>query len=106
MNNDIQKVVDWLGPHPIDRRRLNAKGPLMMDTMVYRAAVMGENSDLLSILLRLGADVDPVDAHGLTPLSMCYKPDKIAQARLLLEWGAEISNIAAFSKRTIHRDCG
>jgi hypothetical protein len=59
---------------------------------------MDKNSDLLSILLQLGADVDPVSANGVTPLSVCYEPEDYEQARLLLEWGAEISNCPMISK--------
>ena len=56
-------------------------------------AVKYKNSDLLGILLQLGADVDSVDADGDTPFSLFgYKPEYYAQSWLLLEWGAEISN--------------
>ena len=92
--NHIQKVLNWLGPPPVDKQRVNAKNPEVLDaTLVHCAAVHGQNSDSLSILLQLGADVDPVDAAGATPLRECgRKPEPIAVARLLLEWGAEISN--------------
>lgn len=84
-NNDIQKVLDWLGPLPVESE--------------VHSAVVGKNSDLLSILLQLGADVYPVAANGGTPLAMFgYKPERYAQARLLLEWGAEIFAFAAHSK--------
>ena len=96
--NDIQKVLNWLGPLPVDKQRINAKDQDGMDFTLVFPAVIGRNSDLLSILLQLGADVDPVDAHGTTPLGMCFKPEFYAQARLLLEWGAEISNDATISK--------
>ena len=120
--NDIQKVLDWLGPRPIDRRRLNAKNPKMMDFTLMHCAVNCTNSDWLSILLQLGADVDPVAATGGTPLGMCLMDsytqarlsvrviDYYAQARVLLEWGAEILNCALYAskddfiKRTI--ECG
>ena len=98
-NNDIQKVLDWLGPSPVDKQRVNAKNPEVMNYTLVFAAAVNNNSDLLSILLQLGVDVDPVDASGMTPLIHCgYKPEHYAQARLLLEWGAEISNDDRFSK--------
>ena len=98
MANDIQKVLNWLGPHPVDEERINAKNPESMDFTLVHSAVMDNTSDLLSILLQLSADVDPVDAAGGTPLGMCLKPENYAQARLLLEWGADISNNAQYSK--------
>ena len=65
--NNIQKVLNWLGPPPVDKQRVNAKDPdRMADTLVH-CAVHSQNSDLLSILLQLGADVDQVDATGTTP---------------------------------------
>ena len=70
-----------------------------MDSTLVHSAVSGKHSDLLSILLQFGADVDPVDAHGGTPLAThCRKPEYYAQTRLLLEWGAEISVDARMSK--------
>ena len=61
-------------------------------------AAIRKHSELLSILLQLGADVDQVNASGWTPLGLCYKPELFAQMRLLLEWGAEISNSFMASK--------
>ena len=97
-NGNIQKVLDWLGPLPVDKQRINAKNPEVADVAILHSAVLNNNSDLLSILLQLGADVDPVDAAGATPLAMSLKPEYNTQARLLLEWGAEISNCASVSK--------
>jgi ankyrin repeat protein len=97
--NNIQKVLDWLGPLPVDKQRLNAKNPDQMDFTLLLGAVWNNNSDLISILLQLGADVDAVATIGGTPLSIVApRPDHNAQARLLLEWGAEISNCATMSK--------
>ena len=97
--NNIQKVLDWLGPPPIDKQRLNARNPDLLENSLVFFAVHCKNSDLLSILLQLGADVDPVSANGRTPLiGMGYKPEYYARARLLLEWGAEISTSPAVPK--------
>ena len=96
--NDIQKILHWLGPLPVDKQRINAKDQDGMDFTLVHFAVMHQNSDLLSILLQLGADVDAVCAVGGTPLGACYEPECYAQARLLLEWGAEISIDARKSK--------
>lgn len=91
-DNDIRKVLDWLGPLPVDKHRINAKNPEKLDLTLIFCAALNKYSDLLSILLQLGADVDPLDACGTTPFGACFKPVYYAQARLLLEWGAEISN--------------
>ncbi|KAL9187527.1 hypothetical protein ACHAXT_001630 [Thalassiosira profunda] len=87
---DTQKVLAWLGPLPVDKERINAKDTMSGLSLVCLATWRG-NSELLSILLQLGADVNSPDAAGGTPLGTigknlgCY-----AQARLLLEWGADI----------------
>ena len=97
--NDIRTVLDWLGPPPVDTRRINAKNSDYLDLTLVHCAVLNNNSDLLSILLQLGADVDPLDVNGFTALFMCAaKSEYIAPARLLLEWGAEISNCGMASK--------
>ena len=63
--------------------------------------------DLLSILLQLGADVDPLAADGGTPLSTFgLDTEAYAQARLLLEWGAELSKNMAFPKENLLNRCG
>ena len=97
-SNDIQKVLDWHGPPPVDKQRVNARNPEKLNFTLVHCAVLNNNSDLLSILLQLGADVDPVDVHGATPFVVCVRPEFYAQARVLLEWGAEISNDVTISK--------
>jgi hypothetical protein len=102
MTNDIQKVLNWLGPLSVDKQRINARIPSLMDFTLVHIAVVSKNSDLLSILLQLGANVDAVAATGWTPLlrvSLQSQPKYYdAQARLLLEWGAEISNCPTATK--------
>lgn len=85
--DDVEEVLDWLGPPPIDPKRLNAKCPSLMNMTLMHIAMMRGNSDLLSILLQYGADVNTVDAQGNTLLNpeLQYNP----QIRLLLEWGIE-----------------
>ena len=100
--NDIQKVLDWLGSPPVDKQRINAKNPESMNFTLVYSAVHCKNSNLLSILLQLGADVDTVNADGWTPFcSCCFQPDFYSQARILLEWGAEIFNCPKRSKEDI-----
>ena len=75
-DNDIQKVLNWLGPLPVDKERVNARNPEAMELTLVFYAVSCKNSNLLSILLQLGADVDPVNAIGTTPLSLFgYEPE-------------------------------
>ena len=98
--NDIQKVIDWLGPPPVDKQRINARDPDFMNLTLLDIAVTHNHSNLISILLQFGADVDPVDAAGMTPLGQFGdKPEYYAQARLLLEWGAEISNCPHYKSK-------
>ena len=88
-NNSIQKVLDWLGPLPVDKQQINSKTPKAMNFTLVHFAATYKHTDLLSILLQLGADVDPVDAMGMTAIVQVGKdPECHAQARLLLEWGA------------------
>ena len=58
-------------------------------------AVHTDNSNLLSIVLQYGADVNSLDANGYIPLIISNKKmvnDRvdINLAKILLEWGAEI----------------
>ena len=100
--NDIQKVLNWLGPPPIDKRRINGRNTDFLNYALVSHAVMGKRYDLLSILLQLGADADPISAHGHSPLEMiAADPEYNAQARLLLEWGAEISDGDMISRDNI-----
>ena len=108
MEKDIQKVLNWLGPPPVDKNRLNAKNPEAMGSTLMFPALSSNNSDFLSILLQFGAAVDTVNDTGETPLiTLGVIPEHYSQARLLLEWGAKISNNASISKDDFidyHRD--
>ena len=99
--NDIQKVLNWLGPPPVDKQRVNATSPENLEMTLVHSAAAHDNSDFVSILLQLGAHVDPVTAEGATPLVGVgyWSPDYYAQAKLLLEWGAEISSCPVYSSK-------
>ena len=87
-NNDIKIVVDWLGS-PIDKKRLNARDTDHLNCTLVHLAVMNKNSNLLSILLQYGADVNALDSKGWNPLLIATQIG-LDGAKILLEWGAEI----------------
>jgi len=89
MTNDIKCIMDWLGS-PVDKKRLNARDPEHLNsTLVHLAAIGADNSDLLSILLQYGADINALDAKGYSPFFIATK-FSFVQTKILLEWGAEI----------------
>ena len=94
-NNDLKRVLDWLGS-PVDKKRLNARFPDIINSTLVHLAVYTANFSLLSILLQYGADFNALDAKGSNPLfltniqMMNYRGD-IDLAKILLEWGVEIS---------------
>ena len=91
MNNDLKIVLDWLGS-PVDQKKLNARYTDFMNFTLVHLAINAANSDLLSILLQYGADVNALGANGYTPLVLeATDEDGFEQAKILLEWGAEIS---------------
>jgi len=85
----MKKVVKWLGS-PVDKKRLNARDSDHVNSTLVHAAVMIDNSDLLSILLQYGADVNALNANGFSPFMLATQTC-LEQAKILLEWGAEIS---------------
>ena len=88
--NDIKRVTDWLGS-PVDKDRLNARDPDRLNATLLHLAVATSNSDLLSILLQYGADVNALNANGWNPLLiLTASHDGFEQAKILLEWGVEI----------------
>jgi len=86
--NDLKSVMDWLG-YPVDQKKLNARYPDLVNATLVHLAVHTANSDLLSILLQYGADVNAMDASGYTPLIIATEAG-LEKAKILLEWGAEI----------------
>ena len=93
MNNDLKSVMDWLGSPPVDKTRLNARYPEFMNSTFVHLAII-YRSDLLSILLQYGADVNALDAKGFNPFFMATQnatQTGLELAKILLEWGAEIS---------------
>jgi len=92
--NNMEKVMKWLGS-PVDKKKLSARYPGHLNATLVHLAIDIANSDLLSILLQYGADVNALDAQGWNPLliastKMVNLGHDIDQAKILLEWGAEI----------------
>ena len=87
--NNIKRIIKWLGS-PVDKERLNAKYPDHLNSSLVHAAIATANSDLLSILLQYGADVNALDAKEFTPLMLATK-HSFEQSKILLEWGAEVT---------------
>ena len=93
--NIIKSIMDWLGS-PVDMKRLNARYPDHLNSTLVHLAVYTANSDLLSILLQHGADVNALNAKGFNPLVLVHSEmvnNRVGfdKAKILLEWGAEIS---------------
>jgi len=92
---NMKKVMKWLGS-PVDKKKLSARYPDQVNTNLVLLATLTANSDLLSILLQSGADVNASDANGFNPLMIANTTMKnsgvgIEQAKILLEWGTKIS---------------
>ena len=79
--------MGWLGS-PIDKKKLNARYLGHLNSTLVHLAVYNANSDLLSMLLQYGADVNALDANGWNPLLISAQFN-FEQAKILLEWGAE-----------------
>jgi len=89
--NNMKKVIKWFGS-PVDMKRLNARYPDYLNSTLVHLAVYTytANSDLLSILLQHGADVNALNANGWNSLLLATEAG-LETAKILLEWGAEIS---------------
>ena len=88
--NNTKKVMKWLGS-PVDKKRLNARYPDLVNYSLVHLAIDTDNSDLLSILLQYGADVNASDAKGWNSLiiasaKMVNFGADIYLAKILLEW--------------------
>ena len=91
--NNMKKVIKWLRS-PVDKKRLNSRYPDYMNYTLVHMAIDTANSDLLTILLQYGADVNACDAAGWNSLiiasaKMMNLGHDICVAKILLEWGVE-----------------
>jgi len=90
--NNMKMVMKWLGSSPVDKKKLSARYPDFVNATLVHFAVGFDNSNLLSILLQYGADVNALDANGWNPLMAANQKmaSGFEQAKILLEWGIEI----------------
>jgi len=90
-NNNIKRIIKWLGS-PVDKNKLSSRYPDHLNSTLVHLAIYTNQSDLLSILLQHGADVNAADAKGSNALMMStIDEDSFELTKILLEWGAEIS---------------
>jgi hypothetical protein len=88
LKDDVQKVLGWLGPPPVPPERINAR---TSDADACGSLLHFVRSPgLATKLLMLGADVDPKNAFGFTPLfGSCYFPQDYEVSQVLIQWGAD-----------------
>lgn len=89
-SNNIKKVLEWLGDAPVPKERIDAKNPSKMYRTLLHEAEFENLTGLMSVLLQLGANVDPQSSTGTTPLFQAISVENEPAARLLLEWGAQL----------------
>ena len=98
---NVRTVLQWLGKGSI-KERVNAKCEDIGNTGLLLAATMGlvmglvrstacdQQHDLMSYMLLNGADVNALDAAGMSVLIMArLTKDYLETVSLLLSWGAE-----------------
>jgi hypothetical protein len=87
--NDVETVLTWLGPPPVPAKRINAKWRQKMNRTLLHEAEFEGYVGLMTLLLQMGAKVDPKSAYGMTPFEQtCLNPELEEASRLLLAWGA------------------
>eukprot|EP01084_Bolivina_argentea_P229069 386704_1 len=63
--------------------------PRTLRTPLHCAASVSGNDAVITALLQAGANVDPADGHGLSPLLIaCQQPKNAASMEALLKFGA------------------
>jgi len=91
--NDIPKMLAWFGDPktPEFKRRLNAQVSICGNMTLLQICGEENNTDIASILLQLGADVDIKDSQAATYLvrTIAYGQGEFETCgKLALEWGA------------------
>jgi ankyrin repeat protein len=86
MNEDVERVLAWLGDPPIPRQKINARSK--DDSTLLHLAEYAGSTEFATMLLLLGAEVDPKSASGTTPFYQACVNDHPYVAMALLQWGA------------------
>jgi ankyrin repeat protein len=83
--HDLERVKQLLQANPLLVNQRTEKG----DTPLYVASFLGQSPQMVPLLLRLGADPNPLpNLRGETPLSIARELNKRKTAALLLQAGA------------------
>ena len=97
----VQVILDFLGPLPVDKRKLEARGLRFDHKTLLHIAVARIDSNLSILLLQFGADIASADAYGTTPMDIAVdwlvqlEHEDDSMFKLLREWGASFrSNIS------------
>lgn len=94
-NNDVEKVLNWLGTPPIPSKRINARNSKSNEMTLLHHATKGNRLHMVRLLLQYGADVDAIGAMGLSPfLAACTIKRYHSIALVFLEWGADKESTA------------
>jgi len=103
-SGDIWTVLEWLGvdpenveasyDNPPPKEKIDARNPQKLERTLLHEAEFENHTTLMSLLLQLGASVDPRSVYGQTPFGQAcvfaYRCEDAA--RLLLQWGAVVEN--------------
>jgi ankyrin repeat protein len=73
------------------RAKAEAQPELVRDPEPLLAAAMHGNADGIDLLLELGAEVQALDKHGISPLHRAVQSGSLAAVDRLLEAGADVS---------------
>ena len=105
IDGDTAKVMRWIGPFPVPKKRINATNSAWMRLSILSFATMHGRLELATMALQCGADVHQLDAHGGCALEeKCAMPNAerdIQLIKLLKEWGGEIISNSAKTQREI-----
>jgi len=94
-NNDVDKVLNWLGNPPIPSKRINARNSKSNEMTLLHHATKGNRVHMVRLLLQYGADVDAIGAMGLSPfLAACTIKRYHSIALVFLQWGADKESTA------------
>ena len=92
--NGIKQKMNEFGPKQV----ANAKYNSWSWTCLHYAALVG-HSNIITLLIENGADLDPKDEDGETPLRIAIKNRKYSSITTLIKFGADLEK----AKETIYQ---